>query len=146
MRPDGCLLHMGRKDFLVKIRGYSVQPAEVEAALLSNSSIQEAVVVAREKRNGEQSLVAYLVPTENTVPDLVNFRILLSQRLPDYMVPSRFVILDAMPRDLLLDHLPALQFGVGFGHLHQHNPSRRSDRLIRWADRYARKRTARSAG
>jgi acyl carrier protein len=96
--PDGCLVHLGRKDFQVKIRGFRVEVAEVEGALLSLPTIKEAVVVAREERPGEQRLVAYLVPTQRPAPTVSVLRRALAATLPDYMVPSAFVVVDTLPR------------------------------------------------
>jgi amino acid adenylation domain-containing protein len=97
MLPDGCLIHKGRKDFRVKIRGYGVEVAEVETAILAHDSIREAVVVARQNESGEDQLVAYCTscsPPANTA----ELRSFLRQKLPEYMIPSAFVILDAIPR------------------------------------------------
>jgi acyl carrier protein len=96
--PDGCLLHLGRKDFQVKIRGFRVEGAEVEGALLSLPQVREAVVVAREDRPGERRLVAYLVPTARPAPTVSVLRKALADALPDYMVPTAFVVLDAVPK------------------------------------------------
>jgi amino acid adenylation domain-containing protein len=97
MLADGCLLHMGRKDFQVKIRGHRVEVAEIEAALLSSGKIKEAIVTLREDRPGDQRLVAYLIPAERPVPTVSTLRRALAEKLPDYMIPSAFVILDALP-------------------------------------------------
>ncbi|MFC1714608.1 amino acid adenylation domain-containing protein [Candidatus Poribacteria bacterium] len=97
MTPDGCLTYLGRKDFQVKIRGVRIEVGAIEATLLDLDIIKEAVVVAREDRPGDQYLVAYVVPTLNHRPTLTSLRRALSERLPDYMIPSVFMILDAMP-------------------------------------------------
>jgi len=96
--PDGCLIHLGRKDFQVKIRGFRVEVAEVEGALLSLPTVQEAVVVAREDRPGDRRLVAYLVPTARPAPTVSALRQALAATLPDYMVPAAFVALDTLPK------------------------------------------------
>ena len=96
--PDGCLMHLGRKDFRVKIRGFRVEAAEVEMALLDLDNIREAVVLAREDRPGDQRLVAYLVPATEPVPNVSQLRRCLIEKLPDYMIPSNFVILDSLPQ------------------------------------------------
>ena len=97
MAPDGCLFHLGRKDFQVKIRGYRVEVGEVEMALVDIEGVKEAVVVARENRPGENSLVAYFVPSGKPAPSVSTLRRVLAEQLPDYMVPSAFVVLDALP-------------------------------------------------
>jgi len=95
--PDGCLVHLGRKDFQLKIRGHRVDAAEVEMALRENASVKETVVVERRARNGEPQLVAYIVPRGGPVPSISGLRASLRQSLPDYMIPSAFVVLDALP-------------------------------------------------
>ena len=97
MTPDGCLYHLGRKDFQVKIRGYRVEVAEIETALLQHEDIKEVVVVGREDQQGNTQLVAYFVPVGKHTPSVSQLRKLLNQKLPDYMVPSAFVALDALP-------------------------------------------------
>jgi amino acid adenylation domain-containing protein len=97
MLPDGCLLHLGRKDFQVKIRGYRIEIAEIEMALLDHVAIKEAVVRVWEGRSGDKRLVAYLVPAGQQLPTVTELRHFLSEALPDYMIPSIFVTLDALP-------------------------------------------------
>jgi amino acid adenylation domain-containing protein len=97
MLPDGCLFHLGRKDFQVKIRGYRVETAEVEQALLDLDAVKEAAVVGREDFPGDQRLVAYFVPSAARVLTVTELRRVLAAKLPDYMVPSAFVVLDALP-------------------------------------------------
>jgi acyl-coenzyme A synthetase/AMP-(fatty) acid ligase/acyl carrier protein len=94
---DGCLVHMGRKDFQVHIRGHRIEIGEVENALLSLESIKEAVVVSREDRLDDQRLVAYVVPSGEESPAVSEIRHALLDVLPGYMVPSVFVMLDALP-------------------------------------------------
>ena len=95
--PDGCLFHLGRKDFQVKIRGSRIETAEIELALQGMHNIREAVVVAQEDRPGSPRLVAYLVPGQKPAPTVTVLRSTLAQKLPSYMVPSAFVILEALP-------------------------------------------------
>jgi amino acid adenylation domain-containing protein len=97
MLLNGCLEHLGRKDFQVKIRGLRVEMPEVEGALRSMDAICEAVVIAREDNPGDKYLVAYIVPVRNTAPSVSEVRGFVEQKLPPHMVPSRFVILDALP-------------------------------------------------
>jgi amino acid adenylation domain-containing protein len=100
MSPDGCLEHLGRKDFQVKIRGLRVEIAEVEGALRQMDSIREAVVAAREDEPGEKRLVAYVVPAPHSIVSVTQVRRFAEQKLPALMVPSRFVMLDALPLTL----------------------------------------------
>jgi amino acid adenylation domain-containing protein len=95
--PDGLLEYMGRKDFRVKVRGYTIEVAEVEAALLGLDAFQHAVVLAREDRRGDQQLVAYLVGRNGSAPTAAEVRARLAERLPDYMVPTAFVMLGELP-------------------------------------------------
>ena len=98
MLPDGCLEHLGRKDFQVQIRGYRIEAAEIESALLSLDTVKEAIVVAQQESiSGDKRLVAYLVPARQPAPTISELRRFLSEKLPDYMIPSVFVKLDALP-------------------------------------------------
>jgi len=97
MRPDGCLVHLGRTDSHVKIRGYSVETAEVEAVLRDAGGVRDVVVTTRERSPGHQILVAYVVPTERPAVSIGALRGTVAATLPDYMVPSAFVILDELP-------------------------------------------------
>ncbi|TWP53632.1 amino acid adenylation domain-containing protein [Lentzea tibetensis] len=94
--PGGLLEYLGRVDEQVKIRGFRIEPGEVEAALRGNGEVAEAVVVAREDE-GHRRLVAYLVPAGERAPEALELRARLKQTLPDYMVPSAFVVLDRLP-------------------------------------------------
>jgi amino acid adenylation domain-containing protein len=94
---NGELEHLGRKDFQIKIRGYRVEIAEIESALLKRSQINEAVVVAMDTRAGDKRLVAYVVPAGQSPPSASELRSFLEVKLPDYMIPSAFVMLDALP-------------------------------------------------
>ena len=94
--PDGSLVHQGRRDFQVKIRGFRVELPAVELALLRIEGIEEASVVGIDNAMNEKELLAYYVPvTRQPLPKL---RALLADTLPDYMVPSRIVALDRLPR------------------------------------------------
>lgn len=97
MEPDGCLVHMGRKDFQIKIRGFRIEVTEIEMALLNTNLIKETVVIAREDIPGDKRLVAYVVPNREAAPTPSELRSHLQQKLPDYMLPSAFVFLDALP-------------------------------------------------
>ncbi|HEX2178111.1 MAG TPA: amino acid adenylation domain-containing protein, partial [Actinomycetota bacterium] len=103
-RSDRQLELLGRVDEQIKIRGFRIEPGEVEAVLMEEPGIEQALVVARQEEGAEKQLVAYLVPEPGS--DLVTgqdpaqqagLRSRLKSRLPDYMVPSFFVVLDALP-------------------------------------------------
>ena len=97
MQPDGCLEYHGRKDFQVKIRGHRVEAAAVEMALLDIGIVREAAVMTHNGQDGEPRLVAYIVPEENQTPTVSGLRQELSEKLPDYMIPSTFVVLNRLP-------------------------------------------------
>ena len=97
LRADGCMEFLGRSDFQVKIRGHRVEVAEIEAALLSLDEIKEAVVVGRESATGGQRLEAYVVAGKRPAPTVSRLRITLHELLPDYMIPSAFVMVDELP-------------------------------------------------
>ncbi|NPU92067.1 MAG: non-ribosomal peptide synthase/polyketide synthase [Gammaproteobacteria bacterium] len=93
---DGTIEYLGRIDQQVKIRGFRVELGEIESALAALPQVREAVVVIREDRPGDKRLVAYLVAA-GTQLDLADLRVALKQRLPDYMMPNHFQVLDALP-------------------------------------------------
>jgi bacitracin synthase 3 len=93
--PDGRIEYLGRTDDQVKIRGYRIEPGEITNVLLQHPSVDSAVVVAREMANETMALVAYLVKKADI--DLSDMKNYLKGRLPDYMIPSHFVLLEAMP-------------------------------------------------
>ena len=95
--PDGCLLHLGRKDFQVKVRGYRVELAEIEAALQTIAGINEAAVVSREDAETGVRLVAYVAPAKPPGLTVTTLRDALAATLPDHMIPSAFVFLDTLP-------------------------------------------------
>lgn len=97
MLPDGCLVHLGRKDFQTTIRGYRIEVEEVERALLDLPAIKEAAVITREPRPGDKSLVAYLISAKQPAPASNELRGVLAEKLPDYMIPSTFVFMGALP-------------------------------------------------
>ncbi len=98
-RPDGDLDYQGRADQQVKVRGYRIEPREIEAVLESHPEIERAVVVARDLPQGEsgRQLVAYIVAAPGRSPGFGLMRRFLEERLPAYMVPAAFVALPALP-------------------------------------------------
>ncbi|MBO1014335.1 amino acid adenylation domain-containing protein [Achromobacter sp. SD115] len=93
---DGQLEYLGRIDHQVKIRGFRIELGEIEAQLLALEAIREAVVVARHEA-GAARLVAYVSATADTTIEVTHLRNALAAHLPDYMVPSAFVLLDNLP-------------------------------------------------
>jgi acyl carrier protein len=94
---DGNLEFLGRNDFQVKIRGFRIELGEIEAKLSGYAGVREAVVIAREDVPGDKRLVAYLVAAEGVELSGAELREALGRELPEYMLPSAFVQLDAMP-------------------------------------------------
>jgi amino acid adenylation domain-containing protein len=95
--PDGNIEYLGRIDNQVKIRGFRIELGEVEAVLTQHPVVRETVVIARENSAGDKQLVAYLVPHQEPAPTNSDLRHFLKAQLPDYMMPSAFVVLEALP-------------------------------------------------
>lgn len=93
-RNDGVIEFLGRKDSQIKLRGFRVEPGEIEAALKQQPDVRDAAVIAGEDARGEKRLVAYVVGATSSEKILVG----LSKSLPDYMVPSVVTILTVLPR------------------------------------------------
>lgn len=96
-RPDGAVEFAGRADHQVKIRGFRVELNEVETALKSLTSVQDAAACVRATGTSGKQLIGYVVPAPGQSPSAHDLRLQLRDRLPDYMVPTAFVILDALP-------------------------------------------------
>ncbi|NJC74324.1 amino acid adenylation domain-containing protein, partial [Planosporangium thailandense] len=138
-RADGRLEFVGRTDDQVKIRGFRIELGEIEAALRSHPGIAEAIVVACADDAGRKRLVGYVVPAGGEVPETAALRALLGGLLPDYMVPSAFVALEALPLNAngKVDRraLPAPDWGAtaGDGYV---EPRTEAERVLAgiWAD------------
>ncbi|KZE44088.1 hypothetical protein AV540_01955 [Brevibacillus parabrevis] len=95
--PDGTIEFIGRIDNQVKIRGFRIELGEVEAALALHPAVSETVVMARENDRGEKHLTAYVTVANDDAPEVADLQAWLKTKLPEYMVPSVYVFLDAMP-------------------------------------------------
>ncbi|MDF5719515.1 MAG: amino acid adenylation domain-containing protein [Rhizonema sp. PD37] len=102
--PNGNIEYIGRIDHQVKIRGYRIELGEIEVLLSQHSKVQQVVVVVRSDHPDDKYLTAYVVPVQTTkasfqesAPTIADLRHFLKQKLPDYMIPSVYVILDSLP-------------------------------------------------
>ncbi|MGB4895835.1 MAG: amino acid adenylation domain-containing protein, partial [Nitrospira sp.] len=97
-RLDGTIEYVGRMDHQVKVRGFRIELGEIESCLTDQDEVREAAVIVREDRPGERRLAAYVVPQDGQSIDSERLRTALQTQLPEYMVPSIFLTLDALPR------------------------------------------------
>jgi len=95
--PDGNIEYLGRMDKQVKVRGYRIEPGEIESVLLEHPEVTAALVIAMEERGNDKNLAGY-VAVKDTSKDIIHeLKNMLKQKLPDYMVPSVFVLMKAFP-------------------------------------------------
>ncbi|MGW3094287.1 amino acid adenylation domain-containing protein [Streptomyces sp. NPDC001102] len=125
-RPDGTLDYLGRGDAQVQIRGFRVEPGEIEAVLAAHPRVARAAVVARRADNGAQHLVAYVLTAGSTPPDPAELRAHAAARLPEHMVPAACVSVDALPLTangkLDVQALPAPDFTAAASGTRPRNP------------------------
>jgi amino acid adenylation domain-containing protein len=99
--PNGDIEYLGRIDQQVKVRGYRIELGEIEAALAEHEGVRECTLVATADANGETKLLAYLVNgRQQPAPSVTELREFLQVKLPEYMIPAAFIMLDAMPLTL----------------------------------------------
>lgn len=99
--PDGSIEFMGRADDQIKIRGYRIEPGEIEAALTLHPAVEQAIVSVKEPGSGpeDKRLVAYVIPSADIIHglDISELRLHVKARVPNYMVPAAFVVMEALP-------------------------------------------------
>lgn len=97
--PDGSLDYVGRADDQMKVRGYRIEPGEIEAALVASGAVKTCAVIARPDGAGQKRIVAYLVSAGPDAgrPSVATLREQLRERVPEFMVPSAFVWVEALP-------------------------------------------------
>lgn len=96
--PDGRIDFLGRIDYQVKVRGFRIEPGEIETVLAAHPAVREAVVTAGEDGSGNVNLIAYVVGAADQSPSIGQLREYLRANLTEFMIPSAFVLLDALPR------------------------------------------------
>ena len=95
-RPDGVIEYLGRLDSQVKLRGFRIELGEIESVLAAHPEVAQAVLLLRQEQ-GDPRLVAYLTAAGDTDPSVEDLRTYLRRSLPEYMIPSTFVVLDVFP-------------------------------------------------
>ncbi|MDY6900050.1 MAG: amino acid adenylation domain-containing protein [Cyanobacteriota bacterium] len=95
--PDGNISFIGRIDHQVKIRGFRIELGEIETVLNQHLSVKQAIVIPQEYDAGDKRLIAYVVPHNSQCPTTKELKDFLKIKLPDYMIPSGFIMLDALP-------------------------------------------------
>ncbi|MGH8769835.1 MAG: non-ribosomal peptide synthetase [Burkholderiales bacterium] len=95
--PDGNIEFLGRTDHQIKIRGFRIELGEIEAVLNQHPYVKACAVLSCDDTPGDKRLMAYIVPDENAPPASADLRDFLRRKLPDYMLPSAFIVLDQLP-------------------------------------------------
>jgi aspartate racemase len=136
--PDGNVEFLGRLDEQLKIRGFRVEPGEIERCLMEHETVQKAHIIARGDASGSKHLIAYVVPSATNECSVAELRQFLSERLPHYMVPSYFISLTELPltRNGKVDRqaLPA-PASAGNGSPHEEPRSEMEKRLAQmWSE------------
>ena len=118
-RPDGRLEFAGRADDQVKVRGFRIEPAEVESVLAAHPGVAAAAVMVRADPAGNRRLVGYLAPVEGSTVDIAELREYATARLPAYMVPEAFILVQRLPLNpngkLDRDALPVPDLSIAAG-------------------------------
>jgi len=149
-RPDGTIEYLGRNDHQVKIRGYRIELGEIESQLVRHGYVREAVVTATEDSSGVKRLIAYVTLRGEAVTTATALREYLRSLLPDYMIPSAFVVLESLPLTLTgkLDRraLPLPEVAADLGEEHEAPQGALEERLVEiWQDLVHAKQVGRHA-
>ncbi len=137
---DGCLDFLGRKDDQVKLRGFRIEPGEIEHFLRSHGAVVDARILVHVDEFGQKRLTAYLVTEEDRLVSTTELRHFLAERLPEYMIPSRFIVLEEFPLTangkLDRERLPALSTERPEINEHYQAPRNRVERWLTglWQD------------
>ena len=119
-RDDGAIEYIGRTDYQVKIRGFRIELGEIETALLQYANIHNAAVIVREDTLGDKRLIAYVAAKNARNLECNDLKVYLKEHLPDYMIPSAFVVMDHLPISangkLDRNALPAPDISAQFAH------------------------------
>jgi len=112
---DGCIVHVGREENFIKLRGFRINLNEITNILLENKDVSEAICIMKKNQVGAEQIIAYLVPASDNTPDIEFLKVKLVRLLPDYMIPSHFVILEKLPNNSSgktdLKKLPDIEWG-----------------------------------
>ena len=95
--PDGQIEYVGRLDDQVKVRGFRIEPGEIEAVLGQHPTVRQAIVIVREDEPGDKRLTGYVLAESEGQPGVSELRQFLRSKLPEYMIPSAFVMLESLP-------------------------------------------------
>ncbi|MCP5062018.1 MAG: amino acid adenylation domain-containing protein, partial [Ignavibacteriae bacterium] len=95
--PDGNIEFLCRADHQIKLRGFRIELGEIENALSESEQVKDAIVIAREDNVGDKRIVAYVIFENGSIIDSNNLRVFVAERVPDYMIPSAFVVLNEFP-------------------------------------------------
>ncbi len=98
-QSDGGIVHVGRSDSMVKLRGYRIDLGEIENLMMQHDDVKESAVVVKENNQGTKHIVAYIVPKKDKDPDTNYLKIAVLRMLPSYMVPTYFVKLKSLPKN-----------------------------------------------
>jgi len=135
--PDGTIECLGRLDHQLKIRGFRIELGEIESTILKHPAVENALVMARDDMGGnpgsEKLLAAYIISKDSSLTNTA-IRVFLKERLPDYMIPSGFIFLDAFPLNpndkIDRKALPAPQLGSGKKEGKQQLPRNEIEKII----------------